>query len=263
MAQSDAAVFNGLHHRPDVHANGKPFAGMVDAGDRNGVDGKQGDNSAANVCKCPEVFQMGDLGVDDVARDQAADERLPAFFLRGPAGKQRGCAAVPILLKAGHNEADGPVYAGDDGDVAHRAFANPKGPLIARDNPFDTPQIDEQVVRTVAYQRAPLQNLTRTAGFDQCSGALQCGAVFCRIDQPALGIVFNHFEPSLSLTWLSICVLRRWHSFGRRAAGSFLCAFPQRACRKSDFFVNFRRLILHIYREYTMIVMLSHPKGKI
>ena len=143
--------------------------------------------------------------------------------------------AIPIFLESGHNKANGTIHTGNDGDVAYSTFTNPKGPLIAQDNSLRAPQIDEQIVRTVTNQRTSLQS--DPYGKLQLVQRYFANARFSsRIDQPALGIVFNHFEPSLSLTWLSICVFAGGiRSYGRGAAGSFFVHFRRVPATKSDF----------------------------
>ena len=139
---------------------------MVNAGYRDCIDWKKGDNTTADVRKSAEIFKMGDLSVDNVPRNQTADECFPAFFLCSSAGEQNRGVTIPIFLESGHNKANGTIHTGNDGDVAYSTFTNPKGPLIARDNSLRAPQIDEQIVCTVTNERTSFQNLTRTASFN-------------------------------------------------------------------------------------------------
>ena len=89
MGQVYPAAVNRFHHSENIHSRGEAFPGVVDAGNRDGVNGQEGHHAAANVGESAEGLQVGDAGADDVAGSQAAYVPPPALLLSRPSGQKR------------------------------------------------------------------------------------------------------------------------------------------------------------------------------
>ena len=102
---------------------------MGDAGDRNGLQGNQRRDSAADVHKGAIGFQMGDGGGENVSGNGVLQELLQGQLL-GPATGKLG----HTVFKAGDNKAGGFAHAGENGDVPGCALPDAQGALLPGDD---------------------------------------------------------------------------------------------------------------------------------
>ena len=66
VAERDAVLVLHTHHGANIHADREPLLRVVDARNRNGIDGQEGNNTAADIRKRTERLQMRDAHRDHI-----------------------------------------------------------------------------------------------------------------------------------------------------------------------------------------------------
>ena len=174
-------VINAFDNGFDWHAGVKAVTRMGDAGNGNAVNGKQGNDAAADVHKCAKRFEMRDLGVDDVAGDKVHEKIFKAVLLRGTSGKDGDC--FPIFgFKADDFEGDRLADAGDHSDILDFLAGNIVNGFAFGNFAFHAAEIHIERKGRVAERRLRFKNF---AGCRRLFQRTLCVAALARLGADA------------------------------------------------------------------------------